>query len=103
MALTPESQQALMDMLKVKQPKSIAAPLSPYEAMQMERGLLSTDPVIANLQKVGRGVKSLLVPETPLDYLMSGLGPAKAVSKGAKKLVKKLVFKNSKNYLIKEK
>ena len=82
MALTPESQRALMAMLKVKQPESIAAPLSPYEAIQMERGLLSTDPVIANLQKVGRGVKSLLEPETPMDYLMSGLGPAKAVGKG---------------------
>ena len=29
MALTPESQKALMDILKVKQPKSIAAPIQP--------------------------------------------------------------------------
>jgi len=79
MALTPESQKALMDILKVKQPQSIAAPLSPYEAIQADRGLLSTDPVIANLQKFGRGVQSLLEPETPMDYLMSGLGPAKAI------------------------
>ena len=79
MALTPETQRALMEMLKVKQPQSIAAPLSPLEAIKMERGLLSTDPVISKLQKVGRGVKSLLEPETPMDYLMSGLGPAKAV------------------------
>lgn len=69
MALNPKTQQALMDMLKVKQPQSIAAPLSPYEAIQMERGLLSTDPVVSKLQKVGRGVKSLLEPETPMDYL----------------------------------
>lgn len=69
MALTPESQRALMDILKVKQPQSIAAPLSPYEAIQADRGLLSTDPVIANLQKFGRGVQSLLEPETPMDYV----------------------------------
>ena len=96
MALTQESQKALMDILKVKQPESIAAPLSPYEAMQMERGLLSTDPVIANLQKLGRGVKSLLEPETPMDYLMSGLGPAKAVGKGAKKIGEKISFQKFK-------
>lgn len=79
MALLPETKKALMDALRVKQPQSIAAPLSPYEDIQMQEGLLSTDPVISKLQKVGRGVKSLLEPETPVDYLMSGLGPAKAV------------------------
>lgn len=78
MALNPKTQQALMDMLKIKQPESIAAPLSPLEAMQMERGLLSTDPVIANLQKVGRGVKSLLEPETPMDYVGMAFPAAKA-------------------------
>ena len=79
MALLPETKKALMDALRVKQPQSIAAPLSPYEDIQMQEGLLSTNPVISKLQKVGRGVKSLLEPETPVDYLMSGLGPAKAV------------------------
>jgi len=78
MALNPKTQQALMDMLKVKQPKSIAAPISPLEAMQMERGLLSTDPVISKLQKVGRGVKSLLEPETPMDYVGMVFPAAKA-------------------------
>ena len=68
MALTPETQKLLMEMLKVKQPQSIAAPLSPYEDIQMQEGLLSTDPVISKLQKVGRGVQSLLEPETPMDY-----------------------------------
>jgi len=68
MALNPKTQQALMDMLKVKQPQSIASPLSPYEAIQMERGLLSTDPVISKLQKTGRSIKGLLEPETPMDY-----------------------------------
>ena len=78
MALTPESQRALMAMLKVKQPESIAAPLSPYEAIQMERGLLSTDPVVSKLQKVGRGVKSLLEPETPMDYVSMAVPFGKA-------------------------
>ena len=87
MALTPETQKLLMELLKVKQPQSIAAPLSPYEDIQMQEGLLSTDPVISKLQKFGRGVQSLLEPKTPVDYLMSGLGPAKAaqvISKGKK-------------------
>ena len=83
MALTPESQKALMDILKVKQPESIAAPLSPYEAIQADRGLLSTDPVISKLQKLGRGVKSLLEPETPLDYLSMALPVGKTIKKGA--------------------
>ena len=78
MALTPESQKALMDILKVKQPQSIAAPLSPYEAIQADRGLLSTDPVISKLQKLGRGVKSLLEPETPMDYVSMAVPVAKA-------------------------
>jgi hypothetical protein len=83
MALTPESQKALMDILKVKQPQSIAAPLSPYEAIQADRGLLSTDPVISKLQKLGRGVKSLLEPETPIDYLSMALPVGKTIKKSA--------------------
>ena len=97
MALTPETQRALMDILKVKQPESIAAPISPYEAIQMDKGLLSTDPVISKLQKVGRGVKSLLEPETPVDYLMSGLGPAKAVKTVGKDLVNAGLVKAGEN------
>ena len=89
MALNPKTQQALMDMLKVKQPESIAAPISPLEAMQMERGLLSTDPVISKLQKVGRGIKGLLVPETPIETLsmIPAVKTAKVALKG-KDLVK---------------
>ena len=92
MALTPESQKALMDILKVKQPQSIATPLSPYEAIQADRGLLSTDPVIANLQKFGRGVQSLLEPETTLDYLSMAL-PVGKIAKGASKNINSIVDK----------
>ena len=92
MALTPETQKLLMELLKVKQPESIAAPLSTYEAIQADRGLLSTDPVIANLQKVGRGVKSLLEPETPLDYLTMAL-PVGKIAKGASNLTNKKLTK----------
>jgi len=94
MALNPKTQQALMDMLKVKQPESIAAPISPLEAMQMERGLLSTDPVISKLQKAGRGVQSLLEPETPLDYLSMALPVGKTIKKSAE--VAKKTIKSSK-------
>ena len=93
MALTPETQRALMDMLKVKQPKSIAAPISPYEAIQMDKGLLSTDPVISKLQKVGRGVKSLLEPETSTDYLSMVVPGGKVASKVSSK-----IFPNAKKY-----
>jgi len=87
MALTPESQKALMDILKVKQPESVAAPLSPYEAIQADRGLLSTDPVISKLQKLGRGVKSLLEPETPLDYLSMVVPSGKLITQVPNKLL----------------
>ena len=40
-------------------PGAIAAPLSPLEALEMEKSRLSSDPVIRNLQKVGRGIGSL--------------------------------------------
>ena len=40
MALTPESQKALMDILKVKQPESIAAPIQPKIGINLlERSL----------------------------------------------------------------
>ena len=68
MAMTPETQKMLMDTLRVSQPQSIAAPLSPFEQIEAQRGLLSTDPVVANLQKLGRGVRSLLEPQSPIDY-----------------------------------
>ena len=92
MALTPETQKLLMELLKVKQPQSIAAPLSPYEDIQMQKGLLSTDPVISKLQKVGRGVQSLLEPKTPVDYLSMAL-PVGKIAKGASNLTNKKLTK----------
>tara|TARA_A100000172_G_scaffold73666_2_gene55348 strand:- start:3503 stop:4345 length:843 start_codon:yes stop_codon:yes gene_type:complete len=60
-------------------PGAIAAPLSPFEALEMEKSRLSSDPVIRNLQKVGRGIGSLLAVETPLDAVLAGIAPAKPV------------------------
>ena len=82
MAMTPATQKMLMDTLRVSQPQSIAAPLSPFEQIEAQRGLLSTDPVVANLQKLGRGAKSLLEPQSAMDYLgfLTGAG----IIKGAK-------------------
>ena len=60
-------------------PGAIAAPLSPLEAFEMEKSQLSSDPVMRNLQKVGRGIGSLFAVETPLDYALSGLAAAKPV------------------------
>lgn len=82
MAMTPETQKMLMDTLRVSQPQSIAAPLSPFEQIETQRGLLSTDPVVANLQKLGRGVVGFLSPQTPLDYLTMGTPLGKAVKGG---------------------
>lgn len=82
-----------MDTLRVSQPQSIAAPLSPADLIEIERSRLSNDPVVANLQKFGRGVRGLLEPETPLDYLSMVSPPAKLL-KGAE--VAKKTIKSSK-------
>ena len=70
--MTPESLQELQRLLLTRQPKSpdvgSITPLSPYEAIQTQRSQLSSDPVIANLQKFGRGIKGLLTPESAMDY-----------------------------------
>lgn len=86
--MTPETQKMLMDVLKV-QPQSVAAPLSPFEQFELERSQLSNDPVVANLQRLGRGIKGFLVPETPLDIALAGVAPAKAV-KGSLDIAKRL-------------
>jgi len=59
----------------------IAAPLSVYELMELNRQQTSPDPVISKFQRLGRGVVGLLTPETPLDYLAMGVPIAK-VAKG---------------------
>lgn len=101
--MTPESLQELQRILLTKQPRGAVGsttpdvgsitPLSPYEALQAERSQLSSDPVIANLQKFGRGVKGLFEPETPMDYL-SMVIPTTKLLKGAE--VTKKTIKNSK-------
>ena len=79
--MTPETQKMLMDVLKV-QPQSVAAPLSPFEQFELERSQLSNDPVVANLQRLGRAIKGFLVPETPLDIALAGIGAVKPVKAG---------------------
>ena len=60
---------------------SKAKPVSPYESIQLNKEQLSNDPVIANVQKVGRVVKSFFVPENPIDFVLAGITPLKAASK----------------------
>lgn len=47
----------------------IADPLSAYELMELNRQQTSSDPVISKFQQLGRGIKGLLVPETPIETL----------------------------------
>ena len=76
--MTPESFQELQRLMLTKQPGGAVGsttpdvgsitPMSPYEAIQAQRSQLSSDPVIATLQKFGRGIKGLLTPESAMDY-----------------------------------
>lgn len=94
--MTPESLQELQRLLLTRQPKNpdvgSITPLSPYEAIQAQRSQLSSDPVIANLQKFGRGVRSLLEPQSPIDYASMALPAFKAV-KGVSKNINSIVDK----------
>lgn len=87
--MTPESLQELQRLLLTKQPKSpdvgSITPLNPYEAIQAQISQLSSDPVIANLQRFGRGIKGLLTPETPVEIL-SMFSPVKGVKPVATKI-----------------
>jgi len=87
--MTPESLQELQRLLLTRQPKSpdvgSITPLNPYEAIQAQRSQLSSDPVIANLQRFGRGIKGLLTPETPVEIL-SMFSPVKGVKPVATKI-----------------
>jgi len=70
--MMPSSQQELMRMLLPKEPDlGSIEPISPLEFQEAQRQQLSSDPVLANIQKLGRAAKSLIVPETPLDALMA--------------------------------
>jgi len=67
----------------------IVEPLSAYELMQLNRQQTSPDPVISKFQKLGRGIKGLLIPETPIETLsmIPAVKTAKVALK-AKDLVK---------------
>lgn len=66
----------------------IAAPLSAYELMELNRQQTSPDPVISKFQQLGRGIKGLLVPETPLETL-SMIPSVKGTQPVAKEILKK--------------
>lgn len=85
--MTPESLQELQRLLLTKQPRGAVGsttpdvgsitPMSPYEAIQAQRSQPSSDPVIANIQRLGRGVRDFFVPETPLDIALTAVAPAR--------------------------
>jgi len=77
---------------KPEQPQSIIEPISPLEFQEAQRQQLSSDPVIANLQKFGRGIKGLLIPESAIDYASMALPAFKAV-KGVSKNINSIVNK----------
>ena len=86
MEFKPNKTEELLALLKNTQPQSVASPLSAFDLMEIQSKQLSKDPVIANLQKFGRGVQGLLEPETPLDYLGMALPAAKAAKVSGKLL-----------------
>jgi len=96
--ITPESMQELQRLLLTKQPSGSASsitpdvgsitPLSPYEMDRINSQQFSRDPVIANMQKLGRGIKNFLVPQNTLDAMMMGILPLKA-AKGITPSLKK--------------
>lgn len=107
--MTPESLQELQRLLLTKQPRGAVGsttpdvgsitPMSPYEAIQSQRSQPSSDPVISNVQRLGRGVRDFFVPETPLDIALSAFAPVKA-TKGLLKIDPlddlKLILQNTK-------
>lgn len=66
----------------------IVEPLSAYELMQLNRQQTSPDPVISKFQKLGRGIKGLLIPETPIETL-SMIPAVKGTQPVAKEILKK--------------
>jgi len=84
MEFKPNKTEELLALLKNTQPQSVASPLSAFDLMEIQSKQLSKDPVIANLQKLGGGIKSLLEPETPLDYLGMAVPSAKVAAKAKK-------------------
>jgi len=68
-------------------------PLSARQLAEIQNTQLSNDPVIANMQRLGRSVGSFLTPKTPLDTVLMGVAPLKSV-KGGFDIAKRL--KNAK-------
>ena len=75
----------------------IAAPLSPMDIKKIKRQQYSPDPVIANLQKLGRGIYDFVVPDTPIEALGILGAPAKAATTVGSGLLKSVPGK--KQYL----
>lgn len=98
MEFKPNKTEELLALLKNTQPQSVASPLSAFDLMEIQSKQLSKDPVIANLQKFGRGVQGLLEPETPLDYLGMAVPGAKVASKFGAESLKKLSTADTKKF-----
>ena len=101
--MIPSSQQDLMRMLLPKEPDvGSIEPISPLEFQEAARQQLSSDPVLANIQKLGRAAKNLIVPETPLDVALMAAPPLK-VGKGLLKTTEYLYTPKFKNQQLVEK
>lgn len=100
--MLPKKQQDLMRMLLPKEPDvGTIEPISPLEFQEAQRQQLSSDPVLANIQKLGRAAKSLVVPETPIDALMAA--PPLKAGKGLLKTTEYLYTPKFKNQQLVEK
>jgi hypothetical protein len=100
--MLPKTQQDLMRMLLPKEPDvGTIKPISPLEFQEAQRQQLSSDPVLANIQKLGRAVKSFIVPETPIDALMAA--PPLKAGKGLLKTTEYLYTPKFKNQQLVEK
>ena len=101
--MLPKTQQDLMRMLLPKEPDvGTIEPISPLEFQEAQRQQLSSDPVLANIQKLGRAAKSFIVPETPLDVALMAAPPLK-VGKGLLKTTEYLYTPKFKNQQLVEK
>jgi hypothetical protein len=100
--MLPKTQQDLMRMLLPKEPDvGTIEPISPLEFQEAQRQQLSSDPVLANIQKLGRAAKSFIVPETPIDSLMAA--PPLKAGKGLLKTTEYLYTPTFKNKQLVEK
>lgn len=100
--MLPKTQQDLIRMLLPKEPDvGTIEPISPLEFQEAQRQQLSSDPVLANIQKLGRAAKSFIVPETPIDSLMAA--PPLKAGKGLLKTTEYLYTPTFKNKQLVEK